>query len=121
MSTTYGIPFHLEDSTGNIHDSNFTDLYERMSFTVRTTMRTEDRSAIMVYNASASSHAGRGGLMVPIACLDFGANDALGTVKIGQGESVEMERFLSRLSRKCVISFFLSFVSGASAHPDTCQ
>ncbi|KAI0338266.1 hypothetical protein BDW22DRAFT_805162 [Trametopsis cervina] len=99
MSATYGMPYHLEDTTGSITDSNFTDLHQRLSFTIRTTMRTADRSALMIYDASSSSRAGRGGLMVPVACLDFGANNALGTIKIGQGDNIEMETFLARVNR----------------------
>ncbi len=40
--------------------------------------------------------------MVPFACLDFGANNALGTVKIGEREPVEMEmeKYLVKVSRK---------------------
>ncbi|KAI0694260.1 hypothetical protein BC835DRAFT_1406469 [Cytidiella melzeri] len=98
MSVAYGLPFNLEDTTGNITDSNFTDFYQRMSFSVRTTMRTPDRSALMIYNASSTS-AGRGGLMVPVACLEFQGNNGLGTIKIGSGENIEMEKYLARVSR----------------------
>ncbi|KAI0088092.1 hypothetical protein BDY19DRAFT_209473 [Irpex rosettiformis] len=97
MSTVYGMPFHLEDTTGNVFDSSFTDLYQRMSFTVRATMRSPERTAVMVHNAS--SGAGHGGLMVPVASFDFGANNALGTVKIGHGEIMEIEKYLVKVSR----------------------
>lgn len=108
MSGTYGMPYLLEDTTGNITDSNFVDIYQRMSFSIRCTMRNADRSAYMIYDASsASSRAGRGGLMVPVACLDFGANGALGTVKIHQGENIEMDRYLSKVSRKCALASYV--------------
>ena len=96
------MPFQLEDTTGSIFDSTFADLYQRKSFSIRTTMRTTDRTVVMVYNAS--SNTSRGGLMVPIACLDFGADNALGTVKIGNGQNVEMQGYLARVSRKCVLA-----------------
>lgn len=103
MSTAYGMPYLLEDTTGNITDSSFADIFQRMSFNIRCTMRNSDRSAYMIYDVSAAStRAGRGGLMVPVACLGFGANGALGTVKIRQGETIEMDAYLSKVSRKCV-------------------
>ena len=105
MSLTYGMPYHLEDTTGNLSDSTFTDLHQRLSFSVRTTMRSADRTVIMIHNLP--SEMGHSGLMVPAACLDFGANNALGTVKIGQGQTVEMDQYLSRVSRKCVPSLTL--------------
>lgn len=74
------MPYHLEDTTGNLSDSTFTDLHQRLSFSVRTTMRSADRTVIMIHNLP--SEMGHSGLMVPAACLDFGANNALGTVKI---------------------------------------
>lgn len=100
-TSVVGLPFMLQDSTGNITESNFVDLYSRMSFSIRCTMRNADRCAYMIYDASSSSsHAGRAGLMVPVACLDFAANGALGTVKIRQEENIDMERYLSKVSRK---------------------
>ena len=108
MSASFGVPYTLEDTTGNITDSNFNDILHRMSFSIRCTMRNPDRSAYMIYDASSanSRSAGRGGLMVPVACLDFGANGALGTVKIRQGDNIEMDRYLAKVSRKCVASCF---------------
>lgn len=93
------MPYHLEDTTGNITDSNFVDLYQRMSFSVRRTMHTTERSVLMIYDASSSSRAGRGGLMLPVVCIEFGGNNALRTIKIGQGEPVDIERYLCRISR----------------------
>lgn len=100
MSTVLGMPYIFEDTTGNVFDSNFTEFHQRMSFSVRCTMRTTERTVVMIYNASGPS--GRSGLMVPFACLDFGANNALGTVKIGEREPVEMEmeKYLVKVSRK---------------------
>lgn len=101
MSGTYGMPYLFEDTTGNTTDSNFIDIYQRMSFSIRCTMSNADRSAYMIYDASsASSRAGRGGLMVPVACLEFGAGGVLGTVKIRQGDNVEMDKYLSKVARK---------------------
>lgn len=105
MSATYGMPFLLEDTTGTILDSTFTDIYSRMSYSIRCTMRNSDRSAYMIYDVGAGK-GGRGGLMVPAACLEFvyqGGVEVLGSVKIGSGASVEMDKWLHRVSRKCVL------------------
>lgn len=76
------------------------DLYNRMRFSIRCTLRSTEHTAYMVYDLSTDSSSSRGGLLVPIACLDFGANHALGTVKIGEKEHVQMNQFLSRVSRR---------------------
>ena len=101
-SSFTGMPYFLEDKSGEMTDSSFTDIHARMSFSLRCTMRTEDRAAYMIYDTGAGQRAGR--LMVPVACLDFGAGgnaNALGSIRIGQGAYVQMDRWLSRV-RKCV-------------------
>ncbi|KAF7790069.1 hypothetical protein EIP86_001019 [Pleurotus ostreatoroseus] len=96
MTTTYGVSFIFEES-GNTQDRTFTDMYNRMSFRVRCTMRNADQTAYMVYDSNAP--VGRGGTTSPVACLCFGANHALGTVKVGERDFVNMDSYLSRVTR----------------------
>ena len=97
MATTYAMSYILEEQ-GNFKDFEFTDIYNRMAFRVRCTLQSTDHTAYMLYDGQAS--AGRGGTTVPLACLDFCASHALGSVKIGQRDYVEMEKYLIRTSRK---------------------
>lgn len=102
MTTTYAMPYIFEDLTGELTGSEFVDLNGRLYFRLHCTLKTPERTAYMIYDMTSTQRAGRGGVMVPVACLDFGANNALGTVSIRQGPYIEMERYLSRVARKCV-------------------
>ena len=97
MNTTYAMSYILEEQ-GNSRESDFTDIYNRLSFRVRCTANTAAQTAFVIYDAHAPT--GRGGTTVPLACLNFGANHALGTVKIGQKEFVDMDKYLVRVSRR---------------------
>ncbi|OCH89060.1 hypothetical protein OBBRIDRAFT_42684 [Obba rivulosa] len=97
MSTKFGMPIFLEDKTGDIAGSEFTDIYNRARLVLRCTLRNAARAAYMVYDLSERVDS-RSGLPVPAACLDFGANNALGSVKIRGGEYVPMSQYLSKLS-----------------------
>ncbi|KAJ3554352.1 hypothetical protein NM688_g3154 [Phlebia brevispora] len=96
MSTTYGMSFIFEQE-GNSQDCTFTDINNRMSFRIRCTLRNAEQTAYMIYDGNAP--IGRGGTTVPVACLNFGVNHALGTVKIGQREFIKMDEYLARVSR----------------------
>ena len=97
MNTTYAMSYILEEQ-GNAREADFTDIYNRLCFRVRCTLSTAEHTAYMIYDANAPT--GRGGTTVPLACLNFGANHALGTVKIGQKEFVDMDKYLVRVSRR---------------------
>ncbi|PCH35969.1 hypothetical protein WOLCODRAFT_140146 [Wolfiporia cocos MD-104 SS10] len=91
--TQFGMPFFLEDQTGELTGSEFVDLYNRMRLGFRCTLRDTHRTAYMVYDLSS-----RRASAAPLACLDFGANNALGTIKIGDGENISMAEYLSKAS-----------------------
>lgn len=95
------MPFFLEDQSGDIENSEFNDIYQRMRFSIRKTS-TDDvpHTTLMVYDLSSPSASSRSDLRVPIACLTFGAGPALGTVRIHNGPTVSMEQYLSRVGRK---------------------
>ncbi|KAI0769422.1 hypothetical protein BD413DRAFT_477951 [Trametes elegans] len=90
--TTFGLPFFLEDTTGRLSGSEFVDLHNRMHLSLKQTLRDAHHAAYVIYDLS--SRASRGGLLVPLATLDFGSNNALGTVKIGDGDHVSMNQYL---------------------------
>ncbi|PSS38008.1 hypothetical protein PHLCEN_2v148 [Hermanssonia centrifuga] len=98
------MPYIFEDLTGELTGSEFVDLNGRLYFRLHCTLRTPERAAYMIYDMTSTQRAGRGGVMVPVACLDFGANNALGTVSIRQGPYIEMERYLSRVARNNSLS-----------------
>lgn len=108
------MPFFLEDRTGDLKGSEFVDIYNRLRFSIRCTLRSPEHTAYMVYDLSTTSSSSRGGLLVPIACLDFGVNHGLGTVKIGEKEHVQMSQYLAKISRRYFI-FFLSYRWGLNS------
>jgi len=90
----YGMPFFLEDRTGDLGGSEYVDLYNRLRLTVRCTLRDSHRTAYMVHDASTPA--------TPIAFLDFGHGGALGSIKVGSGpgEGVGMQEFLVKAGSK---------------------
>ena len=80
--TTYGIPFILEDRTGDITNTEFDDLYDRMFFGISSpapsstsagaTIRIFELGARSSPRALAGSHFGRD----PAVVLDFGGHGA---------------------------------------------
>ncbi|KAI0074419.1 hypothetical protein K474DRAFT_60107 [Panus rudis PR-1116 ss-1] len=99
MTTNYGLPLILEDQSGDIAGSEFKDIYDRMSFSLRCTRNDPSQTVFMICDHTLSSASSRAGLSVPVACLTFGANHALGTVKIGDGSTMDMAVYLSRVGR----------------------
>ncbi|RPD58662.1 hypothetical protein L227DRAFT_504878 [Lentinus tigrinus ALCF2SS1-6] len=95
--TNFGLPFFLEDTTGKIGGSDFVDLHNRMHLSLKQTLRDAHHTAYIIYDLSSRAAGGRGGLLVPLATLDFGPNNALGTVKIGDGDHVQMGHYLSKV------------------------
>ncbi|CDO76049.1 hypothetical protein BN946_scf184696.g1 [Trametes cinnabarina] len=87
--TNFGLPYFLQDTTGRITGSEFVDLHDRMRLSLRQTLRDAHRVAYVIYDTSAR-------LLVPLATLDFGPNNALGTIKIGDGEHIPMGQYLAR-------------------------
>ncbi|TFK53810.1 hypothetical protein OE88DRAFT_1284268 [Heliocybe sulcata] len=90
----YGLPYFLEDKTGSLSGSEYVDIHDRMRLSIRCTVRDSQRCAFMIYNISPSV----GGLLKPGAALDFGPNNALGTVAIGSGSHIPMSRYLMKVS-----------------------
>ena len=91
--TSFGLPYFLEDTTGKLTGSDFVDLHGRTHLSLKLTLRDAHHTAYTIYDLNARPGA-RTGLLVPLATLDFGSNNALGTVKVGSGEHVRMEQYL---------------------------
>ena len=66
-----------------------------MRLSLRCTLRDVSHTAYMIYDLSSRPNT----YGAPLACLEFGPNHALGTVKIANGESVNMAQYLARLVR----------------------
>ena len=82
-----GIPFMLEDNSGSLSSSNFTDLYGRMSLCLRCTRRDPDgASQYTIYNLDSMQRD------IPVATLEYGAAGALGDITtIGPGGSPQTQ------------------------------
>jgi hypothetical protein len=78
-----GIPFMLEDKSGSLSSSNFTDLYGRMSLLLRCTRRDPNgASQYAIHNLDSTQRD------MPVATLEYGAAGALGEITtIGIGGS----------------------------------
>ncbi|KAH9858991.1 hypothetical protein C2E23DRAFT_800860 [Lenzites betulinus] len=96
--SNFGLPFFLEDTTGRLTGSDFVDLHNRMHLRLKQTLNDVHHVAYMIYDLQSQQPGpGRIGLMAPLAILDFPTN-ALGTIKIGDGEHVQMGQYLSKSS-----------------------
>jgi len=82
-----GIPFMLEDRSGSLSSSTFTDLYGRMSLLLRCTRRDPDgASQYAIYNLDSTQRD------MPVATLEYGAAGALGNITtIGPGGSPQTQ------------------------------
>lgn len=92
------MPLFLEDRTGRLTASEFVDIYDRARFSLRCTQNDGQRALYMIYDMFSQETFSRSGLAVPSACLEFGPNHSLGSVKIGRGEYVPMDQYLTKES-----------------------
>ncbi|TCD63377.1 hypothetical protein EIP91_005608 [Steccherinum ochraceum] len=100
MSTSFGIHLLLNDKVPtSLTDSEFVDMYDRLRLRVHCTLRNADRTVIMIYKSTLSA---------PIACLEFGAGHALGSIKLTGKDPVHMNDFLSRVSRSSRVRRFIA-------------
>lgn len=103
--TTYGLPLFLDDRTGRITESDFYDIYDRPPFLRLTQTIHADRISRKVYvlDSLNHSHSVRVGIMEPpepLAILDFGLRNQLGTISFegSQNRYLSMERYLRKQS-----------------------
>jgi hypothetical protein len=102
--TKYGMPFFLEDKTGLLTGSDFIDLHDRMGLTYRRSAQDATRTAYMIYDLASSR---RSAAPMPLAVLDFGSNNSLGTIIFpADGRRPSMKDYLSKLS---TLSLYVTF------------
>lgn len=82
----------LNDRTPNdLTDTEFADIYDRMRLRVHCTLRSSDRTVVMVYKS---------GISAPIGCIEFGVGHSLETVKVAGKDPVPINDFLVRTTRR---------------------
>ncbi|KAJ7465737.1 hypothetical protein B0H11DRAFT_2049103 [Mycena galericulata] len=95
MSTRYGMPFILEDSTGRLTGSEFIDIHDRLHLTVRCTARDSCHTSYMIYNTTPTVF--QSAIPKPLVGLDFGPNNALGTISFSSAPK-PMNKYLPKAS-----------------------
>jgi hypothetical protein len=88
--TSYGMPYFLEDKSGNLTGSEFIDIHDRMRLSLRCTISDSMHSGYMVFDKSNNTPSPGYSLVA----LDFGPANALGTVSFGTGTHVPMKQYL---------------------------
>ncbi|KAJ6528517.1 hypothetical protein B0H19DRAFT_536248 [Mycena capillaripes] len=91
--TRYGMPYILEDTTGRLTGSELIDIHERLRFTIRCTARDVCHTSFMVYNSSPAVF--QSAFPKPLVALDFGANNALGTISFAS-VPMPMRKYLTK-------------------------
>lgn len=99
----YGLPIFLEDKTGLLTGSNFTDLYNRCNISYRFFPYASD-STIRRYEVNGPSGQCRKSII-----LTFGADNSLGTIKLhSDSDPVPMDDYLPKVSISARCNFFLT-------------
>lgn len=92
----YGIPYILEDKTGQLTGSDFIDTEGRMHLVYRCTVRDSMHTVYGIYDASP--YASYVSSMRALVLLDFGPNNKLGTVGFGPTRIIPMQEYLVKAS-----------------------
>jgi len=97
MALRYGLPIFLEDKTGRLSGSDFVDLYDRMRLLYRRISRDSARTTYGIFTNS-DYHT-------PVITLEFGADNSLGSVRVGRSNNMVMDNYLSRVTILARCSF----------------
>jgi hypothetical protein len=84
--TYYGQDYMLEDRTGRLTGSDFNDIHDRVRLTLRCTSDSQTCNSYAIYDRTRGGH--------PVAVLEFGPNNSLGTVSFRPGVQVPMDQYL---------------------------
>ncbi|KAF4601541.1 hypothetical protein EYR38_006195 [Pleurotus pulmonarius] len=96
---SYGLSYFLEDMTGKLTGSEFVDIYGRMRLTFRRTTFDTTRAAYMIFNTTSSpSYSSPHATTKPLAALDFGPNNTLGTINFPPNVCIPMQKYLTKTS-----------------------
>ncbi|CAK5267023.1 unnamed protein product [Mycena citricolor] len=98
-SSHYGIPYILEDTTGNFNESDFVDINGRMHLRVQCTAKDTQHTFYMIYNTHHSLTPGSAAIPLPVAGLEFGPQHALGTINFAS-RGMPMRKYLVRPETK---------------------
>lgn len=88
-----GLPIFLEDQSGKLTGSEFADLYDRQTIRYKRISRASDseRTTYGVYDREIRTDG-------PVITLEFGTDNSLGTIKMGDGNAIPMDIFLPKVS-----------------------
>ena len=91
----YGQHYMLEDRSGLLTGSDFEDVNNRIRLTLRCTQATSAHAAYMIFDRT---HSNVYDFNNPLAVLDFGPNNTLGTVAFKPGVHVPMKQYLTKVA-----------------------
>ncbi|KAG9316798.1 hypothetical protein JVU11DRAFT_2863 [Chiua virens] len=93
MSTVYGMPYLLEDKTGQPTESEFVDMHDRLRLRLHCSAQTPTHTAYMIHNVTHGHNPSD-----PLIALAFGPNNSLGTITVRSGAPKAMGDYLVKLS-----------------------
>jgi len=93
--TYYGQDYMLEDKTGQLTGSDYEDIHDRIRLTLKCTQKAPTHTVYMIYDRTRTAVFNYN---EPLAVLDFGPNDTLGTVSFKTGVQTPMKQYLVRAS-----------------------
>ncbi|KAI6040218.1 hypothetical protein EDC04DRAFT_1522990 [Pisolithus marmoratus] len=94
-TTTYGMPYILEDKTGELTGSDFIDINDRLRLRLRCTAQAATHTAYMIHNVT---HGHEREVSRALVALAFGPDHSLGTITFESRSPVAMGEYLRRVS-----------------------
>jgi hypothetical protein len=91
MALRYGLPIFLEDQTGLLTGSKFVDLYNRKTLSYECISHDSMGTTYGVSDCGSVRYK-------PDVILQFGADNSLGSIKVGNGVTIAMDIYLPRVS-----------------------
>ena len=91
----YGQDYMLEDLSGHLTGSDFQDVNSRIRLSLRCTQATSAHAAYIIIDRT---HSDAYNCNDPLAVLDFGPNNSLGTVAIRPGPPMPMTQYLTKVA-----------------------
>ena len=101
----YELPIFLEDQTGLLTGSVFLDLYNRqkISYLCLSDDSDSDSMSTTIYGIFNRDNP----RIAPDIILEFGADNSLGTIKLGKSDAVAMDDYLPRVSSSARCDIFV--------------
>ena len=105
----YELPIFLEDQTGLLTGSVFLDLYNRqkISYLCLSDDSDSDSMSTTIYGIFNRDNP----RIAPDIILEFGADNSLGTIKLGKSDAVAMDDYLPRVSSSARCDIFVLSLS----------